>query len=124
MTDLQAEIDAEADRIRVFFRCWQRQHNRLSFNLEDFTVDLAEHQVRNRAVVLQNDTRVLVEAARYTIESFNQEQLSHYPQTNQAIGDLLDAVAPFETAPNDDTGQDVPPWTNYTPSSGIHETSR
>ncbi len=64
MTNLQAEIDLEAGRIRVWRACNQVDTKGLLVFPDRLVRQLAEHLVNNRAVKLQNDTRVLVEAAR------------------------------------------------------------
>ncbi len=134
--DLQAEIDRERGRFRVFFRHWRIRHNKSSFYPEDFELPLARHMVANRAVELQNDTRVLVEAAtikpredmscRWCGDFCSAQEcqpclmrLSMMPRLVNHLVEVQAALEPFA-----EPLVAVPPWTNYTPRSGIHETSR
>ncbi len=66
MTDLQAEIDREADRITIYFTTRLQQGIEKFSDLAsaEFIRGLAEHQVRNRAVAQQEAVRVLVELVR------------------------------------------------------------
>lgn len=99
--DLQAEIDLEADRIRV----WRETRRyRADLRVAVIREDLAAHMVNNRAVKLQNDTRVLVEAAREAHDarasdptSMSGEQLTaHWQRLSRIPKKLEAALAPFK----------------------------
>lgn len=101
--DLQAKIDLEAARIRAWQDFEVRQDIRSVGILDDRLIEgLASHLVRNRAVELQNDTRLLVEAAEDAVLAF--KELGAYLRrhghgsklTDDRMAQCRAALAPFE----------------------------
>lgn len=106
MTDaeLQAEIDREAARIRAWRDLNQVDTKGLLVIPDRLVRQLAEHLVANRAVELQNDTRLLVEAARQALKDFDAYDTAGLavPLLPESYGLLLKALVPFG-------GQFLPP---------------